>query len=155
MPEERDDEEQQQTYHKVDRRIGHRSDEAGTDPAAEAHGPAGPPAGEEGGTDPQGPEPEPASGEPSADEAAEPIEIDMYGLLRMMFSMCLEQAWVHLGLHLPPGQSETQMDLRQARLAIDTIAYIREALGDNLQEAERREVEQVLATLRMNYVQRS
>jgi len=83
------------------------------------------------------------------------IQIDMHGILRMVFGMCVEQAWVHLGLQLPPGAQETKMDLAQARLAIDTIAYIKQALGDTLSAAEQREVDQTLTTLRMNFVQRS
>ena len=155
MPEDRDEEEQE-TYHKVDKRVGHGDEEAATEPAAEPDAepdaeataeeprrPAGPPAGEE------------APPEATPDEAAEALQIDMYGILRMVFGMCVEQAWVHLGLQLAPGAKETKADLAQARLAIDTVAYIKDALGTNLSAAEQREVEQMLATLRMNYIQRT
>ncbi len=142
MPEERA-EEQKETYHKVDKRIGHQDEE----PAAEVAAPEEPAA-------------EPAVDDTATETAAEApsqeaLQIDMYGILRMMFGMCVEQAWVHLGLQLAPGAKETKMDLPQARLAIDTIAYIQQALGPNLQDAEKREVEQMLATLRMNYIQRT
>jgi hypothetical protein len=153
MPEDREEEEQQESYHKVDQRVGREKEEPAEEPAEapaeEPRRPAGPPAGEE-----------EAAAEPEGDEAAEApgeeaMQIDMYGLLRMMFGMCVEQAWVHLGLQLAPGAKETKADLPQARLAIDTIAYIKDGLGDNLQDAEKREVEQILTTLRMNFVQRT
>jgi hypothetical protein len=142
MPDDRD-EEQKETYHKVDRRVGHHAEEGGTDPA---------PAEEPEAAEPEAEQPAPEATEGAAEEA---IQIDMYGILRMMFGMCVEQAWVHLGLHLPPGGKETKTDLAQARMAIDTIAFIKGALGDNLSADEQREVEQVLATLRMNFIQRT
>ena len=157
MPDDREEQEREEGYHKVDRRVGHRDEEPAEEaPAPEApadeesRSPAGPPAGED------IPEDEV---EDFGDDAQAPAEaamqIDMYGILRMVFQMCVEQAWVHLGLQLAPGAKETKADLRQARLAIDTIAYLQGALGDNLQDAEKREVEQVLSTLRMNYLQRT
>lgn len=148
MPEDRD-EEQQETYHKVDKRVGHREDERGTDPAAAAAEP------EAEAAEPPAEECAPEPCECAAEEAVEAAQIDMYAILRMVFGMCVEQAWVHLGLQLAPGAKETKADLAQARLAIDTIAYIKDALGDNLVAEEQREVEQILATLRMNYIQRT
>ena len=142
MPDDRD-EEQQESYHKVDRRVGHR-EESGAEPATETPAEEPPPA-----------EPEPAAEAEQQELPPEALQLDMYSILRMMFGMCVEQAWVHLGLQLAPGAKETKLDLPQARLAIDTIAYIKDALGDNLEEAEKREVDQTLTTLRMNFVQRS
>jgi len=145
MPEDRD-EEQQETYHKVDKRIGHQAEAVEEEPRSSA----GPPAEDV-------PAPDAAADEPEAEASPpeEALQIDMHGLLRMMFGMCVEQAWVHLGLQLAPGAKETKTDLPQARLAIDTIAYVQQALAGTLSEAEKREVEQTLTTLRMNFVQRS
>ena len=84
-----------------------------------------------------------------------PMQFDTYGLLRLMLNMLAEQVWVELGLRMAPGGTELKTDLKQARLGIDTLAYLKDALGDNLQPVEQRELEQLLATLRMNYVQRS
>lgn len=87
--------------------------------------------------------------------AEDQMQFDTYGLLRLMLNMLAEQVWVELGLRVAPGATELKPDLKQARVAIDTLAYLKGALGDNLQPAEQRELEQLLATLRMNYVQRS
>lgn len=130
-------EEQQEpaeTYRKVDRRDWLREEE----PAAEA-----------------APEPEAA---PELDEEppAEPMPpLDTYALLRMCVGMFMEQAWVQLGLHLAPGSQETTADLLQAKLAIDTVAHMRAALQGNLTPEEERSLDQALASLRMNYVQRA
>jgi len=88
-------------------------------------------------------------------EEGEEVRIDTYGLLRLMMNMLAEQAWVELGLRLAPGGKELRTDLKQARLAIDTLSTLKEALGDNLLAEEKRELEQLLATLRLNFVQRS
>jgi len=88
-------------------------------------------------------------------EAAEAMpQFDVYGLLRMVLGMFADQAWVQMGLQLAPGAKEIKADLKQARVAIDTVNFIKDALGDNLSAEERREVEQLVATLKMNYVQR-
>jgi hypothetical protein len=132
-----EDEDLKETYHKVDQREWLREDE-----------------------DPQTGETlieedaAPASEAPG--EAAGDIpEIDTYGVLRLCLGMFAEQAWVQLGLQLAPGATDTRTDLKQAKVAIDTIAYIKDALAENLLPDEKREVEQLLATLRMNYVQRT
>lgn len=98
-----------------------------------------------------------ASEAPGSDQhGAEPqMQFDTYGLLRLMLNMLAEQAWVEMGLRMAPGSTDLRTDLKQARLAIDTLAYLKDALAENLQAAEKRELDQLLATLRMNFVQRS
>ncbi|MEI6501873.1 MAG: DUF1844 domain-containing protein [Armatimonadota bacterium] len=141
---EREEEEKaKETYHKEDRRPGRMIDpdpevvESDALPEDEAL--------------PEVEMPE----EYAADGAAGMPQIDVYGLLRMVLGMCADQAWVQMGLQLAPGAKEIKADLKQARVAIDTVNFIKDALGDNLTAEERREVEQLVATLRMNYVQRA
>jgi hypothetical protein len=93
--------------------------------------------------------------EPHAHETAGSVEIDVYALLRMSLGMFVEQAWVQMGLQLAPGAKDLKADLKQARIAIDTVNFMKEALGDTLDATERRDVDQLLATLRMNYIQRT
>jgi len=129
-----DEHEAEETYRKVDRRDWLRDDA----PAAEAA-------------------PAPAA-TPEVDPDA-PVEevpaLDTYALLRMCVGMFLEQAWVQLGLQLAPGARDTTTDLPQAKLAIDTVAHMRAALQGNLTPEEERSLDQALASLRMNYVQRA
>ena len=155
MPDDRD-QEKHETYHKVDKRVGHEqpAEEVVEDPAAMAP------------ETPEQPSPQATAQEPdtAAEAPEEPhhhdlpeeaVTIDVYALLRMSLGMFVEQAWVQMGLQLAPGAKELTTDLKQARLAIDTVNFMKEALGDTLSPAERREVDQLLTTLRMNFVQRS
>lgn len=130
--ERRAEDELREGYHKVDKREWLQEDE----PAAEA-----------------APEAEPAGAEPEPE--SELPQVDTTGLLRMCVGMFVEQAWVHLGLRLAPGAPDTAVNLPQAKLAIDTVAYMTGALGDNLSATEKRELEQVLASLRLNFVQKT
>lgn len=95
--------------------------------------------------------------EPSPDEqaAAEAMDVDVYGLLRLFVSMMTEQAWIHLGLQTAPGKTETETRLSEARVAIDTLQFLRKQLDQNLQDVERRELDRVISTLRVNYIQRT
>lgn len=138
-----------ETYRKEDRRDWLR-DEA---PAAEA-APQDAPAAE---AVPEDAPPAEAIADDVPDEdvpVGETPALDTYALLRMCVGMFVEQAWVQLGLHLAPGAKETTTDLRQAKLAIDTVAHMRAALQGNLTPEEERSLDQALASLRMNYVQR-
>ena len=47
------------------------------------------------------------------------------------------------------------MDLPMAQIAIDTVAFIVEKLGDELEESEKREMDSLLTNLRINFAQRS
>jgi hypothetical protein len=136
-----EDEDLKETYHKVDRRDWLRDDADAAESAPEA--------------DDTPPAQTPPTAEEEAPEDPEALEVDTYGVLRLCLGMLVEQAWVQLGVQLAPGAKETKADLRQAKLAIDTVAYLKEALGDNLRAEEKREVEQILATLRLNFVQRT
>ncbi|NPV45796.1 MAG: DUF1844 domain-containing protein [Armatimonadetes bacterium] len=146
MPDDvrREDDEIRESYHKVDQRDWLHEDEKGEAQATAGEG------------DTKAPAAEPAAEPTETAPAGEAMpEVDTYGVLRLFVSMLIEQAWVQLGVRLAPGAKETRTDLKQAKLAIDTLAYLKDALADNLLPDEKREVEQVLATLRLNYVQRS
>lgn len=158
-----------ETYRKIDMRVGRRKETTEAVPETDVARQAAAAQedstqAEEASADFSGPDehasaPSATAEAPKGEEAQEaqdaPETLNMYDLLRMMLGMCVQQAWIHLGIQLAPGAKELKMDLPQARLAIDTVAYIKEALAAQLQEAEKREIEQILATLRLNYVQRA
>lgn len=95
----------------------------------------------------QGPEPQEAT-EPPAPPP------DIYGVLRFCLGLVIEQAWVHLGLHLPPGMTETQMDLPRAKVAIDAAACIYEHLKPDADADEQRAMEMALTNLRVNFARK-
>ena len=152
MTEDTGDKEEKESYHKVDKRTWLHQEEAssGSEQPAEA---AGEPAAAEGEAQPELSE-EAEKGEQPAEAEGPMVELDTYGLLRMCLGMFVEQAWVQMGVRLAPGAKEIKTDLAQAKLAIDTVNYIKQSLAGGLTAEEKREVEQLLATLRMNYVQR-
>jgi len=80
---------------------------------------------------------------------------DIYGVLRFCLGLVIEQAWVHLGLHLAPGMTETQMDLPRARVAIDCAASIYEYLKPDADEQKQRATELALANLRVNFAKKA
>jgi len=92
-----------------------------------------------------------------AEEPAEapPVEMDVFDLLRMSVGLFAQEAWIGLGIQARPGSSEVKPDLRLARTAIDTLEFLVGQLGDELEAAEKREMDALLANLRINYVQRS
>ena len=96
--------------------------------------------------------------EPSADpeaDAAQGMMADPYQLLRLMVGMLSEAAWVNLGLHVTAGAVEPEVKLTEAKLAIDTLAFIRDQLQPSMDDEEKREMDNLVSTLQMNYVRRA
>ncbi len=97
------------------------------------------------------PEPTGAAGQPDEERP----ELNVYSLLRMSVGMYAEQAWIHLGLRPDPSSGKTETNLPLAKVAIDTVTFTVEQLQPDLDASEVRELETLLANLRINYVQRT
>ncbi len=96
--------------------------------------------------------------QPAADaeaEAAQAMMTDPYQLLRIMVGMFSEAAWVNLGLRVTPGAAEPEVKLAEAKLAIDTLVFVRDQLQAGMNDDEKREMENLISTLQMNYVRRA
>ncbi len=106
------------------------------------------------GPEPDEPEREGPAAEPEADDGEERPDITVYSLLRMSIGMYIEQAWVHLGLRMDPNKNKVEQNLPYAKVAIDTVEFMTRQLQPDLDENERKELDLLLANLRMNYVQR-
>lgn len=156
MSDEEREEEEKETYHKVDKRSWLQDEGAEQEaPTPPEQVPAEPAAPEESHSHSPVTDEVPPPAETPAEEAPPEMEVDVYGLLRMCLGMFAEQAWVQMGIQLGPGAKELKTDLTQAKTAIDTVNFMKEALGHNLSPEEKREVEQLLTTLRTNYIQRT
>ena len=163
MPPE-DEREEEEAHIKTDRRASRDAGEESVEEekAEEAEEPAAAtgqePEAEEGPAEPAG-EPAVEEEEPPAEEAAEDEEalpeITVYGLLRMSIGMYAEQAWIHMGVRMDPRSQKTEQNLPLAKVAVDTVAFLVEQLQPDLSEGEKRELESLVANLRINYVQRS
>ena len=116
MEEDRKDEENEtsESYRKVDTRAGREEAEGSpVEPAPPAE------ASEE-----QAEEPD-QSAETSVEDEETVPRMDTYGLLRLSLGMFAEQAWVEMGVQLAPGAKELTTDLHQAKLAIDTVSFLK------------------------------
>lgn len=76
-------------------------------------------------------------------------------LVRLRIAELSELAWIHMGLVANPFTHLVVKDLPQARLAIDCAAALVEQLQPHLDDREKRELQTLLANLRINYVQQS
>jgi Domain of unknown function (DUF1844) len=70
-------------------------------------------------------------------------------------SVMASQAWHHLGLVPIPGVEDPQMDLEQAKLAIDLFDANLKVLSPFLDDDINRQLKQTLADLQLNYVNKS
>jgi hypothetical protein len=140
-------------YTKVDKR--RFRDEAGE---AEAAGVVAEPASGVAGNEDPGESAEAYPAPPAEDSGggggAESLaEIGVYGLLRFFLGLLAQQAWVALGVQAAGG--ELRPNLPEAKVAIDTLAFMAEKLAADLDASEKRELDTLLANLRVNYIQRA
>jgi len=99
-------------------------------------------------------------------EAEEPIEGPEFGagppppdttvfdMLRAAIGLFAQEAWIALGLQPRYGSNETKLDLRYAKVAIDTTQILVEQLGEEADAEEKREFERILTDLRVNFMRR-
>ena len=67
-------------------------------------------------------------------------------------SMISSQAWHHLGLVPVPGTEKAEVDLEQAKLAIDLYEANLNVIGDVLDKEISKQFKQILADLQLNFV---
>jgi len=91
--------------------------------------------------------------EQTAPEAPPLPEIQVENMLQMTLNIFAEMAWVKLGVRMD-RTGETQLDLPQARLAIDILSALVPFTEGRLDPHEVRDVHNMLSSLQLNYVQR-
>lgn len=74
-------------------------------------------------------------------------------LLRWMVGVLAGGAWQNLGLVPHPATKKVERNLDDARLAIDAAAALIDQLKPRIDEQERRELDTLLANLRLNFVE--
>ncbi len=70
-------------------------------------------------------------------------------------SVLSELAWQKMGLHINPVTKKLEPDMKQARLAIDTIALLVEMVRDWVNEREYDSLRTLLANLRLNFAEQA
>lgn len=74
-------------------------------------------------------------------------------LLRWVITVLAGSAWQNLGLVPDPATKKVGRNLDDARLAIDAAASLIEHLKSRVDVKEQRELETLLANLRLNFVE--
>ena len=110
------------------------------------------------------PEPEAKAEEAPKAEPGQPSEqvptLDAYSAVRWCIAFLTAQAWQWMGLVADPASGQVRKDLAQARLSIDSVAGLVNALASppglgRIEPAERRELENLVSNLRLNFVNQS
>ena len=81
-------------------------------------------------------------------------EPDLPVLFVWFISMLSGKAWEYLGLIMNPETKEMNKDLKKAKIAIDTVAFLYDQIKDDLNPEDFKRIENLLANLRMNYVEK-
>lgn len=78
--------------------------------------------------------------------------LDTYSLLGLFVGIVAEKAWQTMGLRTKPGTDKIETDFDQARVAVDTVAFLAEKISSRLPDDEKRRLEGLVADLKLNYV---
>lgn len=104
----------------------------------------------------------PAGGPPEAGGGAEGgprvVPLGALGtrdLLLSFLGVLASKAWEGMGLIPNPATNKIQQDLAGARMAIDAYAALFEVVRAHVEDQPRREMEALLTTLRLNFVEKS
>jgi hydroxylamine reductase (hybrid-cluster protein) len=81
-------------------------------------------------------------------------EPDLPVLFVWFISMLSGKAWEYLGLIMNPETKEINKDLKKAKIAVDTVAFLYDQVKDDLNPEDFKRIENLLANLRMNYVEK-
>lgn len=80
---------------------------------------------------------------------------NVYDILVVMLDQVAGIAWQKLGLQPDFLSGEIHQDLAQAKVAIDVVANLSGVVEPRLDESDRRELQNLVSNLRINYVERS
>jgi len=80
----------------------------------------------------------------------------VYDHLLVMFEQLVVVAWAKLGLRHDPISGKLEPNLSEAKVAIDVVTFIGTQLEQQLEdEGDRRQIQNVMRDLKINFVQRS
>lgn len=81
-------------------------------------------------------------------------EPDLSALFVWFISLLSGKVWEYLGFIMNPETKEINKDLKKAKIAIDTVAFLYDQIKDDLNPEDFKRIENLLANLRMNYVEK-
>lgn len=81
-------------------------------------------------------------------------EPDLSTMFIWFISMLSGKVWEYLGLMMNPDTKEIKKDLLKAKIAIDSISFLYEQVKNELMKEDVKRIEDLLANLKMNYVEK-
>jgi hypothetical protein len=85
-------------------------------------------------------------------QGASAPSLEVWGVLRYCLALLHSQSWQALGLVPNPATGKIEKDLAQAQVAIDAVGYLAKQLEAKLTGPELREMRNLVADLKMNFV---
>lgn len=79
----------------------------------------------------------------------------VYELILYAFNLLTGYAWQAMGYVVNPTTGKTEVNLEEAKIAIDCADFLAGKLSTHVEPEVRKEVERVLRDLKLNYVSRS
>lgn len=80
---------------------------------------------------------------------------DIYSVLLEFLGITRSHAWLRMGLVANPSTGKTERDMEQAKVAIDTAAFLVSQLERVVAPEERLPLRALLSDLQMNFVEQS
>ncbi len=81
--------------------------------------------------------------------------LDVPQAILFSISVLSELAWQKMGLHINPVTRQLEPDMKQARLAIDTISLLVEVIREWVSEREYDSLRTLLANLKLNFAEQA
>ena len=83
------------------------------------------------------------------------VALPTVDLLMSVLNLLAAKAWEGMGLVPNAATNQIQKDIGEARLAIDAYAAILDMVRPHVEDPPRRDLETLLMTLRINFVEKS
>jgi hypothetical protein len=81
--------------------------------------------------------------------------LSVYDLISFSVDQFAQVAWQKMGLRPDPMTGKEDVDLEQAKVAIDMASRLGEVLDPQLDDEDRRKIQGILSDLRINFVRRT
>ncbi|HET6645013.1 MAG TPA: DUF1844 domain-containing protein [Fimbriimonadales bacterium] len=81
--------------------------------------------------------------------------LSVYDLISFSLDQFAQVAWQKMGLRPDPMTGKEDVDLEQAKVAIDMASRLGEVLDPQLDDEDRRKIQGILSDLRINFVRRT
>lgn len=83
-----------------------------------------------------------------------PHQLPLSTLFAWFISILNGKSWEYLGLMMNPETKEVNQDLDKAKITIDSIEFLLSKIKNELRKDEKIQLEDLLANLQMNYVEK-